>query len=119
MMIGIGWRRILCLAGFVVVGAAGAGCSSPLVGTWNADPIPQDMDFYIVSAEFKDNGDFRAIAREAGGETRNLRGKYEFDGFKLKLMRPGSPSREYPTTYYMTGVLEVKSEGGSQRLKKQ
>ena len=119
MMIGNGWQRVFLAVG-MTAGAVGiGGCSAPLVGTWKADPIPQDMEFYSVSAEFKDNGDYRAIARETGGETRNLRGKWEFDGFKLKLMRPGASAREYPATYYMTGVLEIKSDGGSQRLKKQ
>ena len=97
----------------------GLGCSAPIVGTWKADPIPTDMEFYIVSAEFKDNGDFRAIARETGGETRNMNGKYDYNGFTLKLMRPGAAPREYPATYYMTGVLEIKSDGKQQRLKKQ
>ena len=107
------------MAGLAAGTAGIVGCSSSLVGTWKADPIPQDMEFYIVSAEFKENGDYRAIARETGGETRNLRGKFEFDGFKLKLLRPGAPAREYPAIYYMTGVLEIKSDAGAQRLKKQ
>lgn len=114
-----GIRRGLLVTLLAFVATIGVGCSSALVGTWKADPIPQDMDFYIASVEFKDNGDYRAIARETGGETKNLRGKYEFDGFKLKLMRPGAAPREYPAMYYMTGVLEIKSDGQSQRLKKQ
>lgn len=103
---------VLCVVGTMT------GCSSALVGTWEASPIPQDMEFYILSAEFKDNGDYRAVARDTDGERKNLRGKYEFDGFKLKLMRPGASAREYPATYYMTGILEIKSDAGTQRLKK-
>ncbi|MCB9857437.1 MAG: hypothetical protein H6818_17280 [Phycisphaerales bacterium] len=119
MMTVNGLQRVFVTAGLAFGLAGFCGCSASLVGTWKADPIPQDMEFYIVSAEFKDNGDYRAIARETGGETRNLRGKYEFDGFKLKLLRPGAAPREYPATYYMTGVLEIKSDQGAQRLKKQ
>jgi len=111
-----GWRWGLT---FGITAACGLGCSSALVGTWKADPIPQDLDFYIVSAEFKDNGDFRAVARESGGETRNLNGKYDFNGFTLKLTRPGAAPREYAATYYMTGRLDVKSDGKQQTLKKQ
>ena len=112
--------RLRILAICLATGAlANVGCSSALVGTWKADPIPQDMDFYIVSAEFKDNGDYRATARAAGGEKKNLRGKYEFNGFNLKLMRPGSAAREYPAMYYITGYLEISMDDKSQRLKKQ
>lgn len=113
------FERVTRWAGLAFGVAGLCGCSASLVGTWKADPIPQDMEFYIVSAEFKENGDYRAIARETGGETRNLRGKYDFNGFNLKLLRPGAAPREYPATYYMTGVLEIKSELGTQRLKKQ
>lgn len=119
MTTGYGLRRSLLTAMLAILAGVGAGCSSALVGTWKADPIPQDMEFYIVSAEFKDNGDYRAVARVTGGDTKNLRGKYEFDGFKLKLMRPGAAAREYPATYYMTGLLEIKADGKTERLKKQ
>lgn len=112
-------RTVGALGLLGIVTACLTGCSSALVGTWKADPIPQDMEFYIVSAEFKDNGDFRAVAREAGGETRNLNGKYDFDGFTLSLMRPGAAPRKYSATYYMTGQLDIKSDGGQQTLKKQ
>ena len=119
MTTGNGIRRGLMVMALMLIVTIGAGCSSALVGTWKADPIPQDMDFYIASVEFKDNGDYRAVARVPGGDTKNLRGKYEFDGFKLKLMRPGAAPRIYPATYYMNGTLQIKSDGQSQRLRKQ
>ncbi len=113
-----GLGRGFLVFGLFVVGLFGVGCSSALVGTWEVKPIPQDMEFYIVSAEFKENGDYRATARVAGGDSRNLRGKYEFNGFTLKLMRPGAAPREYPAKYYITGMLEIQAEGGTQRLEK-
>jgi len=112
-------RRCVCWVGASCLLLVATGCGSPLVGTWKADPIPQDMEFYIVTAEFKENGDYRAIARQQGGETRSLRGKYEYNGFKLKLMRPGAAPREYSATYYVTGTLKIAADGQQQTLKKQ
>ena len=111
-------RRPL-LAAITLLLLAAPGCSSFIVGTWKAAPIPEDMDFYIISAEFKDNGDYQAVARTTDGKTQNLRGKYEFDGTTLTLARPGAAERKYAAVYYVTGKMSISGDGGKQTLKKQ
>ncbi len=99
------------------------GCGSALVGHWKTDPIPQDADFYIMQAEFKDDGTYRASARKKGSDMPvALGGKYDFNGFNLKLMQPGAADRVYSATYNSMTIphsLEIRKDGQKQTLKKQ
>lgn len=112
-------RRRPVLVALLLLLIAAPGCSSFIVGTWKADPIPEDLEFYIISAEFKDNGDFQAVARTTDGKTQNMRGKYDFSGSTLTLSRPGAADRKYGAIYYVTGEMSISGDGGKQTLKKQ
>lgn len=96
------------------------GCSSFMVGNWKADPIPENADFYIRQVEFKDDGTFKASAMRKGGEPMGLKGKYEFDGFSLKLMQVGRKDRVYSAFYNsFMNTLDISKDGKKQTLKKQ
>lgn len=94
------------------------GCSGLLVGSWKADPVPKDVDYYIKTAKFKDDGTFTASAQK-GKDQIPLGGSYEFDGFKLVLKRPSHKDRIYKATYLLNNTLKLDVEGKSYTLKKQ
>lgn len=112
------WRRgamaALCLALIPVLTA----CNAVLHGTWKTAPIPEDEPFYIIQAEFDDQGTFKAAAKKEG-ELVRLAGAYDFNGFRLKLQRPGKPDREYPATYLLGGKLQLRSGDKKITMKKQ
>ncbi len=115
--------KVKCVAAAGVALLFLAGCGSTLVGHWKTDPIPQDADFYIMQAEFKDDGTYTASARKKGSDMPvALRGKYDFNGGELKLMQPGASDRVYRATYYMLTspqTLEIRKDDQKQTLKKQ
>jgi hypothetical protein len=94
------------------------GCGGALVGSWKADAAPKDGDFFINTATFRDDGTYTAVAKK-GEENVQLVGKYEFDGFHLKLKTPGKPERAYSATYYMNGKLSISDGKTKQMLSKQ
>lgn len=105
---------LLALACFVIP----AGCNSPLVGSWRADPAPEDESFFINTARFKDDDTFTAVAKR-GEDDIMLAGAYDFNGFKLTLKSAGKTPRVYPATYYLNGTLELTVDGKKYKMKKQ
>ncbi|MCG8407188.1 MAG: hypothetical protein MI923_18475 [Phycisphaerales bacterium] len=97
-----------------------SGCSSMLVGNWKSDKIPEDASFYIRAVEFKDDGTYTGSAMKKGGDPRRIAGKYEFDGFSLKLMQVGRNDRVYSAFYNsFMNTLDITKDGQKQTLKKQ
>ena len=107
-------RTLLVLAVFTVP----AGCNSPLVGSWRADPAPEDESFFINTARFKDDDTFTAVAKRGENDIM-LAGAYDFNGFKLTLKSAGKTPRVYPAVYYLNGTLELTVDGKKYRMKKQ
>jgi hypothetical protein len=104
------------IVGIVFVGV---GCSGMLVGTWKSEAPPKDSDFYINTVTFRDDGTYSAVGKK-GEENVQLAGKYEYNGFNLKLKSPGKPERSYGAMYVMIGSkLELKSGNSKQTMKKQ
>lgn len=96
-----------------------AGCNSVLHGTWKTEPVPQDAPFYIIEAQFKEDGTFKATARK-GEDLVNLRGTYDFTGFRLKLKRPGkTPDRVYGATCFFGKTLRLRHDKKRFTMKKQ
>ena len=96
------------------------GCNSLLVGHWKAEPAPEDADFYISRAEFKEDGTFRGVGRAKGVDPKIVRGQYEFNGFRLTLTQPGKEKRVYPATYWMlTRTLQLTVNGQKYSMKKE
>ncbi len=103
----------------LVVPVLGA-CNSALVGSWKADPIPENADSYIANVKFNDDGTFRASARKKGAEPQTLRGKYDFNGFSLSLKKAGKGAANYGAVLNsFTKTLELSKDGQKQVLKKQ
>lgn len=115
--------RIASLAAFALVLMINAtGCSSLLVGSWKADPVPAGEPYYIMQAEFKDDGTFTAIAKKGGETQPPLKGKYEFNGFALKLQSAGkSGDRSYPAQLrgWGSSTLQLTVNDKKHTLKKQ
>ena len=107
---------VVCLT--LIVGALSTGCGSMLVGAWENTGKADDAAFFIESATFKDDGSYVASARK-GEDPVRLAGKYNFDGFNLKLQQAGKPERTYGATYIMAGpTLEIRDGKTKQTLKK-
>lgn len=102
----------------VISSFAAVGCGSTLVGTWNADPIPAGEPFYIRQVTFEDNGEYTASAKR-GEENQRLRGKYEFNGFTLKLRSAGKHDRTYRAVVWWGKSLELTLDDKTHTLKKQ
>ena len=103
----------------IVLALALAGCNSVLHGTWKTEPVPQDAPFYIIEAQFKEDDTFKATARK-GEDLINLRGTYDFDGFRLKLKRPGkTPDRVYGATCIFGKTLKLRHDKQRFTMKKQ
>ena len=97
------------------------GCSGALVGTWKAEaPLKDANELSLNTVTFRNDGTYSAVGKK-GDENMNLAGKYEFNGFNLKLKSPGKPEKTYGATYMMMGggKLELKSGNSKQTLKKQ
>ena len=107
-------KMVLTLAAVPIL----VGCNSVLHGTWKADPLPKDEPFYIIEAQFKDDGTYKAAAKKED-EFVKLAGTYDFDGFRLKLKSPGKPDREYGATYILGGTLKLTSGDKKLTMKKQ
>ncbi|MEE8384821.1 MAG: hypothetical protein V3S01_02760 [Dehalococcoidia bacterium] len=112
------WRRVAVVALGLIVAPALTACSAVLHGTWKTDPVPEDESFYIIQAEFDDQGTFRATAKREG-EVVRLAGAYDYNGFTLRIRRPGKPDREYPATYLLGGKLRLRSGDKKLTMKKQ
>jgi hypothetical protein len=110
--------RVAMMALCLVVAPALTACSAVLHGTWKTDPVPEDESFYIIQAEFDDQGTFQATAKREG-EVVRLAGAYDFNGFSLKIRRPGKPDREYQATYLLGGKLWLGSGDKKLVMKKQ
>ena len=110
------WISRACLAAALPV--VMSGCGSSLVGTWNADAPPEGKGFHIKQVQFKDDGAYEASAR-VGDKNQRLRGKYEFNGFKLILHAAGKPDREYGAMVWMLNTLKLDHEGKQTTLTKQ
>lgn len=111
-------RKHACLVGPLLLVATAVGCSQALVGTWKTDPIPEDESFYIIQAQFKDDGTYDATASK-DGETVRLAGTYDFNGSKLTLKTPQKPERVYGAIYVIGGKLELTSGDKKLVMKKQ
>jgi len=94
------------------------GCNSMLVGSWKADPAPEDGSFFINTARFKDDDTFTAVAKR-GEDNIMLAGGYDFNGFKLTLKSAGKTPRIYQAVYYLNGTLKLTVDGKKYSLKKQ
>jgi len=94
------------------------GCNSTLHGTWKTDPVPKGEAFYIIEAQFKDDGTYRATAKK-GDEVVKLAGTYDFNGMKLVLKSPGKPERKYGAAYVLGGSLKLTHEDKKLTMKKQ
>lgn len=106
------------MAAVMVLAAWTTGCGSAIVGTWENTTKPEGQSFYIHNATFKDDGSYTASAKQ-GEDNIRLAGKYEFDGFNLKLMQAGKPERKYSATYMMMGkTLQLREGQNKQTLKK-
>ena len=98
-----------------------AGCSKALVGKWQVDknaPELKQAKTIIKSAEFTDDGVFRADVIQTGKdgtkETRMKTGKYQFNGFQLKLSSKEG-DQVWNAMLYMNRTLELKR--GTDKLK--
>jgi len=111
-------RKYAGFTAIVLLATAAVGCSQALVGTWKTDPIPENESFYIIQAQFKDDGTYDATAYKEG-ETVRLAGTYDFNGSKLTLKTPQKPERVYGALYIIGGKLELTSEGKKLIMKKQ
>jgi len=109
-------RRLLLAWLFVLV--AVTGCTSSIQGTWKVDPVPTGQLMYIQEARFKEDGTYTASARR-GEESLSLEGKYEYDGFVLRLKHPGQRDREYYATIWWLKTLELSRDGKKFTMKKQ
>lgn len=103
---------------FLLVSSILAGCNSTLIGSWKADPAPEDESFFINTARFKDDGTFTAVAKR-GEDDIMLAGGYDFNGFKLTLKSAGKTPRVYPALYYLNGTLELTVDGKKYKMKQQ
>lgn len=98
-----------------------AGCNSVLVGSWKADPIPEEAPAYIAHANFKDDGTYSMFERNKDAE-QSVRhgGQYQFDGFRLRLKRPSKKDLVYPAFYNsLNKTLRLTVGDRTQTLKKQ
>ncbi len=114
-------RKLACRAVktlLLAVLSISAGCNSALVGSWKADPAPEDESFFINTARFKDDDTFTAVAKR-GEDDIMLAGGYNFSGSKLTLKSAGKPPRVYPATYYLNGTLELTVDGKKYKMKQQ
>lgn len=111
-----GLQIALLIAVFSLIAAG--GCGPALVGTWKADPIPSGEPFYVKQVTFEKGGDYTAAAKR-GDENQRLHGKYEFDGFTLKLRAAGKNDRNYRATLWWGNTLKLTSDDKTYTLKKQ
>lgn len=102
----------------LAVSLGAAGCNSALVGSWKAEPAPEEESFFINTARFKDDDTFTAVAKR-GEDDIMLAGGYDFNGFKLTLKSAGKAPRVYPATYYLNGTLDLTVDGKKYKMKKQ
>ncbi|MFQ5501753.1 MAG: hypothetical protein ACE5EQ_05555 [Phycisphaerae bacterium] len=101
--------------------AALGGCNAVLVGSWKADPIPDDAEPYIAHANFRDDGTYEVFERNKDAE-KSIRhgGQFQYDGFRLKLKRPSKKELVYPAMYNsFTHTLKLTVGEKKQTLKKQ
>ncbi len=113
------WTPISYAATACALALLSAGCGSAIHGSWKAPEAPDGAVQYITQAEFKENGDFVAAARNDAGEAETWRGKYEFDGVSLRLMQPRRPDAIYDAMYNaFNKSLKISREGRSQTLSK-
>ncbi len=114
-------RHFWKLAGTTLIlalGLAPAGCNSALEGAWKTDPVPEGEAFYIIEAQFKEDGTYTASARQ-GEALLRLAGTYDFNGFTLRLKTPGKPMRKYSAVYLVNKRLRVSSGDQTFTMKKQ
>lgn len=106
---------MMSLALFVV-----AGCNRAIVGKWTLDQNSPDLKTaktLIKSAEFVEDGTYRATLIEKGGKGGELRGNYSFNGFQLKLSTKEG-DKVWNAMLIMNRTLELKRSGDKFKLKR-
>ncbi|MBN1342815.1 MAG: hypothetical protein JXQ73_09065 [Phycisphaerae bacterium] len=101
-----------------------AGCNKAIVGKWQVDknaPELKQAKTIIKSAEFTDDGVYRAdviqTSKEGLKETKMTTGKYQFNGFQLKLSSKEG-DQVWNAVVYMNRTLELKRSGDKLKLKR-
>ena len=99
------------------------GCHRSLVGKWSVQNTPElkKAKTIIKDIEFNKDKVFRANVMETGKDgvrkTAPMTGKYDFNGFQLKLSTKKG-DEVWRAFYYMTGRLDLTRDGNKQILKK-
>ena len=113
-------RLVVAALGLVLL----TGCSKALVGKWSVDtnaPDLKEAKTIIKSIEFTDDGVFRADVMETSKEglkkTAMKTGKYQFNGFQLRLDTKGG-DQVWNAMLIMNRTLELKREGDKLKLKR-
>lgn len=94
------------------------GCTSAIHGTWKVEPVPAGELMYIQEARFREDGTYVASARR-GEERFSLEGKYDYDGFVLRLKSAGQRDREYYASIWWFKTLELSRDGKKFTMRKQ
>lgn len=102
-------------------------CGCSIAGSWKTvriDPEDKADSFAFSSVDFDTDGKYSAVVKY-GGKSRTTSGKYEWNGFNLKIMPRDGDARDYRGEMWwgktlklhhkadgesMTGVLERMAE---------
>ncbi len=93
-----------------------SGCS--ITGHWKTvriKPIEMTDEFALSSVSFDSDGKYAAVVKY-DGKSRTTSGKYEWDGFTLKLNPRDGEDRQYGGEIWWGKTLKLHHKGDEQSM---